>query len=112
MINSQGWQESTDWHSRAALAFRAALKENGQLAALRVAVRKPNWIIENHLFFGMGVRNWLRSHGFAEEDVDVGNLDDHYIPIMLLAVGYEIDGGYNNWDFKDLHKKLVPVKVV
>lgn len=109
MKNSQGVEESTDWHLGAALAFRTALKESGQLAILRTAVRKPEWIIENHHFFGMGVRNWLRTHGFSEEDVEVDNLDDHYIPIMLLAVGYEIKGGYDNWDLKDLHKRLTTV---
>lgn len=109
MKGTTGLEESTDWHLGAALKFRAALKENGQLAALRIAVRKPNWIIENHMFFGMAVRNWLRSHGYREQDVDVANLDDHYIPVMLLAVGYEVEGGYDNWNLTDLHKRLTPI---
>ena len=107
MKNTNGVEESTDWHLGAALKLRAALKENGQLSNLRIAVRKSNWIIENHFFFGMTIRNWLRKNGFDEKTVEVGNLDDHYIPVMLLAVGYEIKGGYNNWDFTNLHEKLI-----
>lgn len=109
MINSVGVEEPTNWHLGAALKLRAALKENGQLSALRSAVRKKDWIISNHHFYGMTIRNWLRKNGFAEGQVDVGNLDDHYIPIMLLAVGYEVKGGYSNWDLTDLHERLVTV---
>lgn len=104
--NSLGTKEDDSWYEEAALKLRAALKENGELVNLRKAVRKPGWIMESHFFFGMWVRNFLRQNGFSEEDVKVGNLDDHYIPIMLWAVGYKIKGGYNNWDLTDLEKRL------
>lgn len=109
MLNSQGVEEPTDWHLGAALKLRAALKENGQLSALRIAVRKPNWIVENHFFFGMGIRNWLRNNGYREDSLGIWNMDDHYIPIMLLAVGYEVKGGYSNQDLDNLHERIVTV---
>ena len=95
MINSWGAIESTDWHFEAALKLRAALKENGELGNLRKAVRKPEWWDWAHFGFGLFVRNWLRMNGFSEKDVDVANLDDHYAPVMLLAAGYEVEGGYD-----------------
>ena len=109
MKNTHGVEESTDWHLGAALKLRAALKENGQLSALRLAVRKRDWIIENHHFFGTDIRNWLRKNGYDEERLGIWNLDDHYIPVLLLAVGYEVKGGYTNQNLDNLHERLVTV---
>lgn len=111
--NSWGIEESTDWYPAAALKLRAALKENGELANLRRAIRNKDWWENGFVHFGFGlfVRTWLRQNGFKEQDVNVANHDDHYVAVMLLAVGYEIEGGYSPWiRGGELVERLIPAK--
>jgi hypothetical protein len=45
------------------------------------------------LFFGMGIRNFLRDHGFGEKELGVHNLDCVFTYIMRDAVRLEVEGG-------------------
>ena len=88
--------------------MRHALKERGELVELRKAVQNPQFWKFQHFSTGMYIRNTLRRLGYGEEDVKSWNLDDHYVPVMLLAVGFEVEGGYNPWlDGQELVDKLV-----
>lgn len=41
---------------------------------------------QGHFGFGMGVRNYLRNHGFGEKELEVDNLDDYYVAMVEEAV--------------------------
>jgi hypothetical protein len=107
--NSLGVPEPDDWHWEAALVLRAALKERSELANLRKAVRSEEFWKWQHFSTGMGIRNFLRTNGYGEKEMNIWNLDDHYIPIFLLALGYEIEGGYSNSKLENIAKRLVPL---
>ena len=44
------------------------------------------WWIPAHLYWGMGVRNMLRTNGFLDDRSPSGNLDDIYIELVEAAV--------------------------
>ena len=49
------------------------------------------WWIPHHFFFGMWVRNTLRSGGFDEKFFDIHNLDDIWVPLLEKAVEFDPD---------------------
>lgn len=104
--NSLGAPEDDSWHLGAAYTLRQALKERGEFDNLRKAVKDERFWTTQHFTTGMAVRNFLRSNGFSETEMNIWNLDDHYIPIMLLAVGYRVKGGYNNKDLQAISSRL------
>jgi hypothetical protein len=104
--NSLGVPEPDDWHMEAALVLRKALRERGELSNIRKAVRNEDFWKWQHFSTGMGVRNFLRTNGYDEKTLNIWNLDDHYIPIMLLAVGYEVIGGYSNKNLGSMPSRL------
>jgi hypothetical protein len=104
--NSLGTPEPDNWHWEAALVLRSALKERGELSNIRRAVRNEEFWKTQHFATGMAIRNFLRSNGYGEDEMNIWNLDDHYIPILLLAVGYEIIGGYSNKSPDNISKRL------
>lgn len=42
-----------------------------------------------HFGFGMAVRNLLRKEGFGEDYFGIENLDDVYVPLLEMAVGFD-----------------------
>lgn len=44
------------------------------------------WWVGHHAFWGMGVRNALRSAGYGEKALGVDNLDDVYIGLIEEAL--------------------------
>lgn len=44
------------------------------------------WYVGHHFFWGMGVRNLLRSKGFGESYFGIHNLDDIYIDLVEEAL--------------------------
>ena len=37
------------------------------------------WWLGHHFGWGISMRNLLREHGYGEQDLGIGNLDDYYI---------------------------------
>lgn len=106
--NSYGVGEPIDWHPAAAAKAREILKERGQLEELKVAVHDVEFWKGMHFGFGLGFRNLLRNNGFRETEVGVSNLDDHYMAIVALTAGYEIEGYYDVFYMgaEDIHANL------
>lgn len=84
-------EEDITWYEEAARELRHSLKEQGFYGALRAAVRTESFWKSQHFLTGMQVRNELRRLGHGEGDHSIRNLDDHYVCIMLLALGIEIE---------------------
>lgn len=57
-------------------------------ADIQAAISKDTktWCAEYHFVWGIGVRNLLRTHGFAETDMGVQNLDNIYVPLVEEAI--------------------------
>lgn len=52
----------------------------------KMHARDPGgWYIPHHLFWGMHIRNKLRSVGYGENDFAIENLDHIYIPLVEEA---------------------------
>lgn len=51
------------------------------------AADREGWCIPYHFFWGMNVRNLLRTKGFGEEYFKIDNLDDIYVPLIEEALG-------------------------
>lgn len=45
------------------------------------------WWVPYHFYWGMSVRNTLRTKGFDEEYFKIDNLDDFYVPLVEEALG-------------------------
>lgn len=54
---------------------------------IRAAMQKPeDWPAAYHTFWGMGIRNALRTNGFGEQEFLVQNLDNIYVEMVEAAV--------------------------
>ena len=73
------WAEAVTW-------LRGYLSAE-VLAQIRDAIAKhdPNWPAGYHMWWGMGVRNALREHGFGETAMGVENLDNIYVALVEEA---------------------------
>lgn len=53
----------------------------------RMMQEQPNdWNIGLHFGWGMAMRNLLRSNGYGEQELGIGNLDDYYAALIEEAV--------------------------
>lgn len=49
--------------------------------------RSPTeWWIGHHFGWGMSMRNLLRTNGYGEQELGVGNMDDYYVALIEQAV--------------------------
>lgn len=49
--------------------------------------RGDDWWVGLHFSWGMWMRNQMRTNGFGEKELGIGNLDDCYIKFVEEAVG-------------------------
>lgn len=59
------------------------------------------WWVPYHFYWGMTVRNALRSAGCGEKELGCANLDDIYVPIVEIAV----TGRWNKAAWDELKEK-------
>jgi hypothetical protein len=69
-----------------AVAFLRAHFSAETAAQIRDAMPTEDWPAGYHTFWGMGVRNALRSAGFGEREFAIGNLDNIYVQLVEEAV--------------------------
>lgn len=86
--HAQLGQLDPDLRLRAAGFLRGWYEESGALEEIRAAERRDlqEWWAAHHFGWGMDVRNLLRRHGFGEEELGVGNLDDVYVGLVEEAI--------------------------
>lgn len=51
-----------------------------------IASKSSDWPAGYHMFWGMGIRNLLREHGYGEQEFGIANLDNVYVPLIEAAV--------------------------
>lgn len=75
-----------------ALALLAReLKEDSEAIAVVYKANPAYWWTSYHFYWGMGIRNLLRLHGFGENYFKVDNLDDIYIALVEEALELKSD---------------------
>lgn len=91
-VSAEKETELVRWLHKFLTETMTAEKEGGELEPMIVVVRRmmeadpEKWWAGHHFFWGMWMRNQLRSNGFGEKDLNVGNLDDYYISFVEQAV--------------------------
>jgi hypothetical protein len=68
--------------------------EDAETLSERIRARPGAWLEGDfrheygHHGWGTGVRNWLRQRGLGEAYFGIDNLDDYYVPLVELALGF------------------------
>lgn len=65
--------------------LKAKLVDQSEIKAA-IAEDPEGWFAPYHFYWGMAVRNLLRTEGYGEDYWPVGNLDDIYVELVEDAV--------------------------
>lgn len=90
--NPDVWESCVTWLKHFLAKCTCVMNEGDPPEPMMDALRRmyekdpDKWWVGHHFFWGMWMRNAMRSHGYGEKELGVGNLDDYYIELVEKAI--------------------------